>query len=273
MGLDNAIQAAADQLIAESKAATGKEPKLEASANPEVELEDSVEESSEESSDESTRADELSESQLIEARNLYKALTGPQANAIVAAMAQQIGILPNANQQPLTKKEETAARREIKDIVKDALGPEYAFLQDKIGRIFDEVAAQQNADHEARFVEIQQSQVERQVVDAYNSLASETKGQSKQFENRMAQLSEEIPIGNMNVETYMRRLYTLASNEKKASPQKVADQIRRNAGDVPNRLRTSSAGPAEPAHKVPEKKMSLDESVNWALSELQKGRK
>jgi hypothetical protein len=272
MALDNAIQAAAQQLIDESKVATGKEPKLEPSASPEVELEGG-EPQGDEPSEETVDPDELSETQLLEARNLYKALIGPQANAIVAAMAQQVGILPNSSQQPLTKKEEIAARREIKDIVKDALGPEYAFLQDKIGRIFDEVSAQQNAEYEARFAEVQQSQVERQVVDAYNSLASETKGQSKQFENRMAQLSEEIPIGNMNVETYMRRLYTLASNEKKASPQKVADQIRRNAGDVPNRLRTSSAGPAEPEHKIPQKKMSLDESVNWALGELQKGRK
>jgi hypothetical protein len=217
-------------------------------------------------------SDELTEAQIIESKNLYKALSGPQANAIIAALAAQAGLLPKVTDAPATRTETAAARREIKDIVKEALGPEYAFLQDKIGKIFDEVTAQQNAENETRFAEIQQSNVERQVVTAYEKLAVETKGVSKQLETRMAQLSEEMPIGNMNVETYMRRLYSVASGERKSSPQKVADQIRRNASDAPARLR-ASVGPTGQVVEIPTKKMNLNESVAWALDQVNKGKK
>jgi hypothetical protein len=104
-------------------------------------------------------------------------------------------------------------------------------------------------------------------------LAVETKGVSKQFESRMAQLSEEVPIGDMNIPTYMSRLYILASSEKKSSPQKVADQIRRNASDIPNRVRSTPAGRVSGVIELPTKKMSLNESISWAQDQINKGQK
>lgn len=267
--LDESIEAATAEL---SKKA-GITPPATESEETETESETETEVTQEETSESETPEGEgdLSEEQILESKNLYKALRGPQGPAIIAALAQQAGILPKSGEPAPTKAETAAARRNIKDIVKDALGPEYSFLQDKIGKIFDEVVTQERAASDERFAEIQQSRVEQEVANAYQKLATETKGVSKQFETRMAALSEEIPIGNMNVSTYMQRLYTIASNERKSSPQKVADQIRRNASDATTRLKTSSAAAQTP--EIPTKKMGLDESIRWAQDQIAKGKK
>jgi len=273
---DNSLQIAINEAAAQIQAETEAKNSLAAApAETQEETTEETSETSEETTEETPETpaeDDLSAEQAQEAKNLYKALSGPQASAIIAALAAQAGLLPKQTEAPLTKKEETAARREIKTIVAEALGPEYAFLQEKIGKIFDEVVAQQEESVAERFAVIQQNNVEREVVTAYNKLATETKGASKQFENRMAELSAEIPIGTQNVETYMRRLYTIASSERKTSPQKVADQIRRNASDAPARLK-SSAGPAKQGTEIPTKKMNLNEAVEWAAAQVQQGKR
>src|SRR5258707_4165480 len=113
-----------------------------------------VSEGEEESSEEdSSKSDDLTEAQILESKTLYNALRGPQANAIIAALAAQAGLLPKPGEAPLTKSEKVEARREIQDIVKDALGPEYSFLQDKIGKIFQEVVTQTESQFEAQVAE------------------------------------------------------------------------------------------------------------------------
>ncbi len=267
--LNSAIEQAAAEL--RDKAGAPPAEKQEESLVEEQQEEKQEEQEEAEQQEEILEEADLSDSELIESKNLYKALKNPQtAQAVVAALAAQAGLLPKPGEAPLTKKEEAAAKRETIDIVKDALGPEYSFLADRLGKIFDEVVQQTEKKSEERFAEIQQSNVEREVVASYEALAKETKGESKKFETRMAQLSEEIPIGNMNVKTYMQRLYTLASNERKSSPQKVADQIRRNASDAPARLRSTAVPLTEVG--VPDKKMNLNESIAWAQSQLAKGK-
>ncbi len=268
--LNSAIEAAAAEL---TKKAAGAAPAAEEAEVETPAEEAAAEEESEESEEESAAAEsDMSEQELTESKNLYKALKDPTtAAAVIAALAQQAGILPGKQEAPLTKKEETAAKREIKDIFAEALGKEYGFLADKLGPAIEAVLEQERTESNRAFAEIQQSNVEREVIASYEQLSKETKGESKKFETRMAQLSEEIPIGNMNVKTYMQRLYTLASNERKSSPQKVADQIRRNASDAPARLRTTAVPLTE--SKVPDKKMNLNESIAWAQSQLTQGKK
>jgi len=266
--LQTAIDAAHAEITAElDKAAPVEESKVE---NTEVAEEVSESEEVEETSSETP---DLTEEQLLESKNLYKALNGPQANAIIAALAAQAGLLPKPGETSLTKSETAEARRDTLQIVKDALGPEYSFLSDKLGKIFDEIAKEQKAENDARFAEIQATQVEREVTTAYEKLAVETKGESKKFEARMAQLSEEVPIGSMNVKTYMQRLYAIASSERRSSPQKVADQIRKNANDIPNRLKSSN-GPTPPAGgEMPEFKgpKALDQAIAWSAEQVKKG--
>jgi hypothetical protein len=272
---DTSLQSAIDSAAAELKAEADKTaPAAEKSEETPIVVEETTEETTEEVADETAEAsDELTPAQLIESKNLYKALSGPQANAIIAALAQQAGLFPKAGEAPLTKKEEVSARKEIKDIFAEALGKEYGFLADRLAPAIEAVVKQERESSDNRFAELQQSNVEREVVTAYEKLATETKGASKQFEARMASLSEEIPIGNMNVATYMGRLYTIASNERKSSPQKVADQIRRNAADPSSRLRSTNSERTSGVVEIPTKKMSLDESIAWAQEQLRQGKK
>lgn len=253
-------QAALDSAVAE--AAGEIEKKLETKEEePEVQLTEEKEESDETGLD-------LSEEETAEARNLYKALKNPKSSAaIIAALAQQAGLFNQA--EPPTKTEVKEAKKEIRDILAESLGKEYSFLADKLGPAIEKVLVQEREASEEKFARIQQVNTEREVVTAYEKLAVETKGESKRLEGRMAELSEQIPIGNLSVRDYMKNLYLIASGEKKTPPAHVAEQIRRNSTDVGARLRTASGTNNSGADL--NKKRSLNESINFALDQLTRG--
>lgn len=268
ISLQEAINKAAEQLTA-APAATAVEntPEVEIPTDPEPE------EDTPAADDEPAAEPDMSDAEIAEAQNLYKALKNPtQRAAIVAALAQEAGLLTN---QPQTKREEkaetVAAKRQVTDILKTSLG-QYAFLADSLGPAIEEILKSQREEISSEFTALRQVNVEREVVTAYDKLATETKGASKNFEARMAVLSEEIPIGDQNVETYMRRLYLIASSERKTPPQKVADQIRRNANDPQSRLKGTTAA-AVKGPDIPNKKMNLNESVQWAADQLTSGKR
>lgn len=268
--LDTAIANAAKEL--QTKAATGAAPPAaEPEPEPELEVQETETEESAEAeppeTDATADAEDLSAQELLESKNLYKALKDPSTrSSIVAALAQQAGLLLTTSGKPPSEAQTEKAAKTVQELLADSLGKEYSFLAPKLGPAIEAVLNQERETQNARFAEIQQSNVEREVVVATEKIAQETKGASKVFEARMAALSEEIPIGNLSVEKYVRNLYVLASNERRTSPQKVADQIRRNSAG-PERLRTSSAG-APSGPQIPDKKMSLDESVRWASDQL-----
>lgn len=261
--LEKAIESAATEIT------TGKklEPEQEPEGEPEVQLPAGDEESEEEQ--EADSEPDLSDTEADEARRLYKALRDPKtAGPIVAALAQQFKVDVGQLQ---TKKDVIEAKTTIKDAVKEALGTKYEFLADQLGSAIEKALEIERQSNDTRFAELQQSNIEREVVTAYDKLSRDTKGESKRLEARMASLAEEIPIGKQNVETYIRRLYDVASAETKGRvAARVADKIRRNAGDAPSRLRATPAGTDSP---LPTKKMNLNESVAYALEEITKGKK
>jgi len=248
------------------KQLTGEAPAQETTGEPTVEVE--VEDSEDESGEDGVEDGELDEAQLDESKRLYLALRDPKtAGPIIAALAAQAGLHLTPQS---TKAEVKEVRKTITDAVAEALGDEYKFLAPKLGKAFESALEIQREEHEASLQEIRQSQVERDVTTAYEKLARETKGESKRLESKMASLSEEIPIGTMSVEKYIRRLYSIAVTEsQQTSAKKTADRIRKNAGNAPERLRSGSAAGTE--SKLPDKKMSLNDSVNFALKELTKG--
>lgn len=266
--LQTAIADAEKQLttkISGLPAADKTETPAEESGENTVEVE--VEEEGEEEGEENNE-NELDEAQLDESKRLYLALKDPKtAGPIIAALAAQAGLHLTPTS---TKAEVKEVKKNITDAVAEALGPEYAFLAPKLGKAFESALEIQREEHQASLQEIRQSQVERDVTTAYEKLARETKGESKKLEAKMAALSEEIPIGNMTVEKYIRRLYTVATAEgQQTSARQTADRIRKNASNAPERIRSGSAAGTEP--KMPDKKLSLNESVNYALKELTKG--
>ncbi len=265
IGLDKAISDAAAEISGGAPPKVGEEPEVTVEIPEGEETPDG-----EEAPDGEETSDDLSDDELTESKNLYKLLKDPKtAKAVVAALAAQNGLFPGKGEEPLTKKEETAAKREIKDILSEALGDEYKFLSDKLSKAFESVLEQERGEQNSRFAEIQRQNVEREVTANYERLAKETKGESKKFESRMAQLAEEIPIGSMDVRTYLDRLYTVASSEqRKVAPQKVADKIRRNAGDASARLKSGAVQVESPT--IPDKKMNLDEAIQFAVNQQRK---
>ncbi len=276
VGLDKAIADAAAELTKESDGSssdksTEKKPTETKEETPEdSEDEGTEEESEEESSDSESDDEEMSEEETKESKALYKLLKDPKTRtSVLAALASEAGLLPSHKEgEKTTKKEEAAAKKGVQEILEEALGSEYEFLAGRLSKGIDKVLEQEREEHESKIQEIHRTNVEKEVAAEYNRLARETKGDSRKLENRMAELSSEIPVGKMDVRTYIKRLYTIAAGEKAAAPRKTADQIRKNASDVSSRLKSG----ASPLSKltIPDKKMSLDESVKWAQQELLK---
>lgn len=266
--LDKAISDAATQLTKEAKESEGSSDEGTSSAETTETQEEETEET-EESSE--TSEEDLSEEEAKESKELYKLLKNPDTrNAVLAALAAKAGILPKPGEE-LTKKEETAAKKEIKDILKEALGNQYDFLSEKLAKGIEAILEQERSSHEEKLLALQRTNIEREVVSNYNRLARETKGESRKLEARMAELATEIPIGSMEVRTYINRLYSIASGEKKSSSTKPTDQIRKNSTDVSQRLK-SGASPLSNV-SIPDKKMSIDESIKWAQEQINKGKK
>jgi len=216
-------------------------------------------------SDEDAEGDDAEGAQKEEAIRLYKALKDPRsAGPLILALAQNAGI--NLNATP-TQKEIKSETKSILSIFEEELGEDYKFLATKLSKAVEGALNEHAKQQEVRFAELAQSQVESQVDRAYEKLARETKGESKRLENRMAQLADEIPIGKQDVDTYIRRLYSIAVGESssKSATQNVADRIRRNSSDASARIKGSASG-VEVA-STPEKKMSLKESVEFAIKQ------
>lgn len=217
-------------------------------------------------------SDELSEEEKAESQRLYKALKDPSKGPkVLEALAYQAGLL--GKNAPETKAEARAAVKTVKEILAEGLGKEYAFLADKLGPAIEAVFDIKEEEQNAKFQQIEAEKVQQQVVGATESFFQKTP-EAKAHEKRISQLAEEIPIGNLTVDKYLRYLFTIASNEKggrKGLTQTVADKIRQNANDAPGRLRTASGVRDEP--NLPHKKLGLKGSINFALEQLAKQRK
>lgn len=217
--------------------------------------------------------EELNEEQSKEAKNLYKLLADPKKGpALIAALAQQHGLL---NKPVETKKEEQALKKSIADIFKEELGDQYGFLADRLSKAVDKSLDTVRAEQTQAVRDLQVANLTRDVNSTLASLAKETNGASRGLESRMSELMNEYPIGQKtDVDKYIRDMYKLASAGKATSnvQKGTADKIRRQANDVSNRLPNGSGNPG--VTSLPNgKNMSLKESVNWAVKQMEKGNK
>lgn len=264
--LNNAIASAEETLLKE--AGKTKAPVVEAQTE---EQEQQEEAETEEQPAGDLVTEELSESQLKEAQTLYKALLNPELRGgIVAALAEQAGILRN---QPLeTKTEVKEAKKNIAAIIEEAL-PEYPGLATKLGPVIESIIESERSERNSEMETIHAQNVEREVISELDLLAKETKGESRKFEVKMNQLMTDFTPGpNVSVKSYLRNLYTLAtaSNTKAKVSSEMADKIRKNANNAADRLKTST-GTAR-TYELPNKKMSLNESIAWAQEKLRNGK-
>jgi hypothetical protein len=269
--LNNAIAEATETLL--KKAGKGGKETTETTEETQDTTESTEEttEETEETTDEtdaSSTTEELTESQLKEAQFLYKSLLNPELRgSIVAALAQQAGILKD-NTPLETKKEVTEAKKGIAKIIEEAL-PEYPGLVAKLGPVIESIIENERNERNTEMEQIHAANVEKEVITELDLLAKETKGESRKFEVKMNQLMSDFSPGpNTTVKTYLRHLYTLATagNTKAKVSSEMADKIRRNANNASERLATNT-GTARTA-TLPDKKMSLNESVAWAQEQL-----
>ncbi len=213
--------------------------------------------------------EELSDAEKKEAHGLYKLLRDPsQQKNVVRILAQQSGLL-NANGEPTGKQTVAATRRDLKELVKEKLGPEYAFFSDKLTEVIGAALAEERSYIDERLTTSAQNEVERETFTALDRLARETKGESKKFEDRMISLMDRIkPSENLSTYEYFKDLYTLASSGKVAASTKaqIADKINRNAGNAAERLNSKGTGKGG-TPTGPEKK-GLKASVEYALKQM-----
>src|SRR5262245_61270036 len=133
--LSKAVSDAAAELTARggTKTEGGAEPevKTDAEGSPEVEMSEGEVADGEPEDSESETVEDLSEAELVESKNLYKALRDPATRGpILAALAQQAGLQLGAAPSKVETRE---AARTIQQAVKESLGKEYEFLADRLG--------------------------------------------------------------------------------------------------------------------------------------------
>lgn len=262
--LDTAIASATEEILKDVPA--DKKPVVE--DTPEDTQQDEAQ------GEDEPQSGELSEAQIAEAKVLYNLMLDPkQRIGIIASLAQAEGLIGKGAEKPIeTKKDEVRVKRAIVDIFKDAL-PEFPALAEKLGPAIDQVLEQEREEHQEQMAQVQLQQLEINISKEIEILRRETKGESSKVETRMAELSEQYLMGpNTSLKDYVRSLYTLATagRTSKTNTQQIADKIRRNANNAPDRLR--SAPGSERTSELPDKKMNLKQSVEWAIEQASKGR-
>lgn len=245
----------------------------ETAETPEVEVETEETVETDETEEELSGEGGLTASQLKEAENLYKSLMSREtAGPMVRALMEHVGIRP---ENIRTERDAEKAEKSIKDVVKERLGKQYEFLADQLGDALEGAFEVFSKKSDGKLSQLAQNQMERDIESSMDKLRRETKGESKELETRMVALANEIPIGKMSVETYVRRLHAIATGEKGSRPlsgRPNPDKIRRNANDAPGRLRGTSAGSDFMGTKIPNKTLSLSESVKFAFDQQTKQR-
>jgi len=242
MSLDAIVNKAVNEAVPDSKETKveetpeGVELTVEESAE---ESEEAPEESNESSVDEESTDDEnLSEEEAQEAKKLYKALKDPKtAKEVLALLAKQTGL-----DEVDSKKDIKESKKGILDILKNALGEEYSFLSDRLGKGIEEILNQEKAERDNERQQEVAKRIQGETVVAWNSLVKETNGDAKKLESKMQEIAKEIlPGPNTTPKQYLRRLYTIASAGKSGveNPKKIINTIQKNANDTSGRLRAT----------------------------------
>jgi hypothetical protein len=250
----------------------GKED--ESSRQPEDKEDDlgiEIEEEIQEEDDEDESPDDLEEQELLEAKNLYKALKNPaSAGPLIAALAQQMGLrLGNVE----TKKEEAEVKKDITSRLKEALGDELGFLADKMGPVISQVIEEERESVEEVRLSHETRVIQTEAQRTLNALAKETNGLSRKFEDKMVSLMDKFPSSpELSTDEYIRGIAQIAMGSKltRVAEAKINSKINKNARDVPSRITSGGGARSEPTTpKVPDKKLGAKGSVLFALGQLQ----
>lgn len=272
MSLESAVSSAVDSHVKEdvkiSHEDTPEGAEITITETPESGSED--EESEEESEEDSGEAEEeISDDEVKEAKDLYKALKGPNAKEVIALLAKQTGL-----SEVDSKTDVKESKKKILDIFKESLGPEFEFIADRISKGVETVLEQERQERNAKEQNEKADKIAGEVKDAWNQLAKSTNGESKKFEAKMIELAKEIlPGPSTSAKQYLGRLYTLASAGKNnvSDAKKVVEKIQKNSNDTSGRLRAT--GGAEGKTPAVFTGKGVGKAVDFAYDQLMKGKK
>ena len=229
----------------EAEGAGGSEESEESEEGSEGSEEGTEEESEEGEEGDKIKEGELTAEQVTEAHNLYKLLTNPNSQkSTLEYLAREAGIQIGEGKAPETKAEAKEAAKKTQEILEEALGVDLKWLAPKLAIAFDKLLEQSEGKTKEQLDKLAEKQVVKEVDQAYEKLARDTKGESRKFESRMVGLADKLfPAPGMSTEEYIRHLYTIASasGEGKSAKLRLAEKINKNSKDVPGRIAESAA--------------------------------
>ena len=212
---------------------------------------------------------EFNAQQITEAKALYKLLSDPATQKeTLTILAQRAGI-ELGGKPPETKKEEKAVIKKTVEILEEALGKDLAWLAPKLAGAFDKMREEDRATTQKELDKLSANQVTKEVDTAYETLARETKGESRKFESKMVGLADKLyPAPGMSVMEYVRHLYTIASasGEQKSAKQRLAEKINKNSKDAPGRIQDSSTAGGGKNNNANNGRMSIKDAVRAAAA-------
>ena len=265
--LAEAIDAAAAEIL-EGTEPEGTEPEQEPDGE---QTHEKVEETEEEKAEQA----KILEKENQEAATLYAALKDPKTRLpVLYAMMAEAGIkFPGSEEKPAEPEKVERTKKATLDIMKEALGKDFAFLSERLGKALDEILEQERGEITGLKSQLDQDKLVSESTSAEAKLNAETKGDFKKYETEITRLIELYPPGpKITVEEYLRGLYTMASAGKSVvkAQTKVADKIRSNANDSSARVRSQAGGTEGPKGTIPDfkGKGALGKAVNFALESL-----
>lgn len=268
--LQSAVDKAYDRLAGNEEVDNklkGKTPPVDVE-----ETEEEEEESEETEETEETQEDDTSdEDEKAEALKVYKLLKDPKSRqTTIEYLMFQAGITAKPAE---TLKEVTKQKKAVAELVKEALGPEYAFLADKLGKAIELSLEESREESNRKIDAIEQTNLVNEVNRELAKLSKRTNGHSTKLESKMVELMDKYPSSaNISVAEYLDGIYIMASKGQTPGKTQVnLDKAKKNANNVSERLGTKGVqGGGTGADKIPDKKMKISDAVNWAMEELQK---
>lgn len=219
----------------------------------------------------------LSKQQVAEARQLFAALRDPtKSAAVVEFLATKAGFV----RPPETAKEVKEQKKGIVDDLKEALGPELAYLADKMGPVLQKHLEEQI---EASQVETKQklSSLEEEKLADIGGKAQDAIGK-KYFDGQIPDklidaMSKVISDGfnaskGQAIEDYLDEVLTIAAKRTgvQLSAKTKNEKIERNRNDAGSRLASDGSRPNPKVGERtihPQRQMDLKESINLALEQ------
>lgn len=219
----------------------------------------------------------LTKQQVSEARQLFAALRDPNKSAtVVEFLATKAGFV----KPPETKKEVTEQKKGIIEDLKEALGPELAYLADKMGPVLQKHLEDQIKESQTD-VRQKLSDLETEKLVSIADKAQETIGKKyfadgKVPDNLAVEMSKIMERFNASpgqaMEDYMEEVLVVAAR-KTGTVLSVKDKqqkIEKNRNDAPSRLASDGnrPNPKEGERSVhPQKQMTLNDSISLALEQ------